>query len=132
MFTTVPCYTETYAILIRKANEGRLTAVALRSCLGALKHDVLAAEDFELISVGDETFLESVVHIAAHNLNSADAAFLAACLPVAAEVARSGDRPLCVTSDQRLIRAAAAQGPTSLNPEAVLPSGLAAFLNPFL
>ena len=123
MVTSFWAYTETYAILVRKKNDGRIAATDFTAAVSALHKEVLAADDFELISIDDETALNSIPIIVKHNLNSADAAFLTSCLQYTREF-HAGQTCVLLASDKRLIRAARSEGLAVLNPEAVVHADL--------
>ena len=55
--------------------------------------------------------------IEAHSLNSVDALVLRSALDTATELRSIGDRLVLVASDQRLLRAARAEGLQVFNPE---------------
>ena len=126
MVTTPSGYTETYAALLRKRNGGILNQSEFGTAVIALQNEVIHTVDFGLISVSDEIIFASIEIIHRHNLNSTDAALLTVLL----EFSRSSGISTCVliASDQRLLRAAAAEGLATLNPEHVLPDAVAAAL----
>ncbi len=131
MISTFWGYTETYAILARKRNSGVIKTDAMANAMSALFYEVAVAEDFLLLSIDDETVMESVTHILSHNINSADAALLTAFLDYQASLPE-GDPPcILVTADLRLTRAAQAEGLQTLNPEALTPQEASAFLASF-
>lgn len=121
-------YTETYAILARKRNAGHLTPVGLSTAMSALYNEVIAAEDFDLLSIDDKAVMSSITHILAHNINSADAALLTTFLEFQASLPEGSPACILVTADLRLIRAAQAEGLQTLNPEALTPQEATAFL----
>ena len=124
-------YTETYAILARKRNSGVIKDDAMANAMSALFYEVAEAEEFLLLSIDDETVMESVTHILSHNINSADAALLTAFLNYQASLPE-GDPPcILITADLRLTRAAQAEGLQTLNPEALMPHEAGAFLASF-
>ena len=126
MVTTPSGYTETYAALLRKRNGGILNQSEFSTAVIALQDEVIHTVGFGLISVSNEIIFASIEIIHRHNLNSTDAALLTALL----EFSRSSGISTCVliASDQRLLRAAAAEGLATLNPEHVLPDAVAAAL----
>lgn len=126
MVTTPSGYTETYAALLRKRNGGVLNQSEFGTAVIALQDEVIHNVDFGLISVSDEIIFASIEIIHRHNLNSTDAALLTALL----EVSQSSGISTCVlvASDQRLLRATAAEGLATLNPEHILPNGVEAAL----
>lgn len=121
-------YAETSAILRRKFNNRQMTHQEFADGRVNLSTDVLGSSRFTLLSVLDEDVLAGIALSDAHNLNSTDAAMLAAYLRYAEFV--SADEPTCVlvAADVRLLRAAEAEGLKTLNPETIAPADLPAFL----
>lgn len=119
MVTTPSGYTETYAALLRKRNGGVLNQAEYGTAIISLQAEVIHSPDFGLLSISDKAILGSIDLIHRHNLNSTDAAILTALL----EYSRSPGAPPCllVAADQRLLRAAGAEGLATLNPETVAP-----------
>lgn len=111
-------YAETYSILLRRLNGGILDASSFTAATSALQSEVVDSAEFTLFTVSDTAIFRSVGLMQKHNLNSTDAAILTVVL----EVARSSNAPVCVlvASDQRLLRAAQAEGLRTLNPETTL------------
>jgi predicted nucleic acid-binding protein len=126
--TTFWGYAETFAIVVRKRNEGRLDAAAFSSTLSALNREVVMDRDFELLSIDDATIMDSVSYILSHDLNSADGAILAAYLEYNAALPPDGPDCVLVASDLRLLRAASAEGLKTLNPERLPASDIPPFL----
>ncbi len=123
-------YAETAAILRRKTEQraNEFTRRFHSVCAAYLEADILNSNRFTLLSTLDEDVLAVIVLSDAHNINSTDAAMLAAYLRYAEFV--SEDEPVCVlvAADNRLIRAAEAEGLKTLNPETLAPDDLPAFL----
>ena len=72
---------------------------------------------FQTISVPDSLVWDSIRLIERHSLNSVDAMVLRSALDTAIELRSTGDRLVLVASDQRLLRAARAEGLQIFNPE---------------
>ena len=68
--------------------------------------------------------------IVAHSINSTDALILKSALAIARKLRRAGDDLVLVASDQRLLRAAQAEGLTTFNPETQDQAALAALVGP--
>ena len=122
------CYAETAAILRRKWNNRQLLQKDYTEARQFLEEEVLESNRFTLLSTLDEDVLAGIVLSDTHNINSTDAAMLAAYLRYAEFV--SEDEPTCVlvAADARLLRAAQAEGLKTLNPETLVPADLPAFL----
>jgi predicted nucleic acid-binding protein len=123
--TTLLAYVEAAAILRRKLNQGTLVNSEFRSARAALRREVLASAAFQRMSADDETILAAITYVDRHNVNSSDGVLLAAFL----RYARGTLSPcVLIASDRRLLRAAAAEGLETLNPEAIPPADVPAFL----
>ena len=122
-------YAETAAILRRKFNGGLLTETEFQKARLILQAEVLLNPGFDLLTITDQDILDGMAITDRHNLNTADAAMLAAYL----NRGRADDTGLAacllVASDKRLIRAADAEGLRSLNPEAIFPTDLPQYLS---
>ena|SRR6266849_5702286 len=115
MAATVLGYAETFSILLRKRNGGRLDLPAFTSAITALQSETIDNVDFTFLSIDDAAILSGIPLIQRHNLNSADAVILAVILRY---VRLTPTSPiLMVSSDHRLLRAAQAEGMRTLDPE---------------
>jgi predicted nucleic acid-binding protein len=127
MVTTIMSFSETFAALLRKQNQGVLPATAFTAAQAALRNEVIDDPDIVVLGVEFDDFLGGIDLIKRHNLNSADAAMLHAFLKHAGLLGASAVC-LLVASDQRLLRAAKAEGLEGLNPESVVAADVPAFL----
>ena len=125
---TVMGYAETSAILRRKFNGGLLTEAEFQKARLILQAEVLLNPGFDLLTITDQDILDGMAITDRHNLNTADAAMLAAYVRCGAALEAGLAACLLVASDKRLIRAAEAEGLFSLNPESVSPAMLPARL----
>jgi len=114
-------YAETYSILLRKRNGGSLDQSAFRDAITELQMEVIDVAGFTVLSIGDALVFGSVSLMAAHNINSADAAILATYLRFQRA---SQERCMLIASDRRLVRAVEAEGLRALNPEEVSAGGI--------
>jgi predicted nucleic acid-binding protein len=117
MLATFLGYAETAASLRRKLNRGVLDLAAFSAARSALRQEVLYGPDFELLTIYDADILGGIALTDQHNLNSTDAAILAACLRYARAQPPSAAACLLLAADQRLLRAADNEGLRALNPE---------------
>jgi uncharacterized protein len=118
MVTTIMSYSETFAALIRKYNQGRITPTAFNAALAALRNEVIDDSDFAVLGLEFDDILDGIELIRRHNLNSTDSAILQALLKHAGPTSMSVANVL-VASDHRLLRAATAEGLHVLNPEVI-------------
>jgi len=127
MMATFPIYAETYSLLLRKRNRQEMTNEIFAAAKSLLRTEVIDSPDFVMLATDAEDVLAGIVLMERHSINSSDAAFLAVCLRYAPPL---GEVCVLVASDQRLLRAAAAEGLRTLNPEqaaADVPAFLAVF-----
>jgi predicted nucleic acid-binding protein len=127
MITTVLTYSETCGALVRKHNGGVLDAATFSVARSALRAEVIDDPDFGVLAVEFSDILGGIDLIDRHNLNSADASILASFLSFAQAQAAA---TVCVlaAADQRLLRAAQAEGLKTFNPERIAPADVPAFL----
>jgi predicted nucleic acid-binding protein len=127
--TTIATYTETAATLRRRANQNAVSLREFRAARLHLEEDILDDPAVELLSLGDADFLSSIPLIDRHNLNSSDAVQLRRYLTYSREPHVRSSATVLVASDRRLLRAAAAEGLHTLNPETVGAERLPGFLS---
>lgn len=109
---------EVFWICIRKKNDGRITIGEFTQAIGHLEHEIINNQsNFRKISVPDSLVWNSIDLIETYSLNSVDALVLRSALDPATELRSTGDRLVLVASDQRLLRAAYAEGLQIFNPE---------------
>ena len=127
MATTIMSYSETFAALWRKHNQRILSVGSFITAQAALANEVIGNPDFVVLGLEFDDILNGIELVKRHNLNSTDGAILQAFLRHAGSL-----RPLGVSvlaaSDQRLLRAAKAEGLEVLNPETVNAADIPAFL----
>jgi predicted nucleic acid-binding protein len=127
MVTTILGYSETFAALLRKHNQGLLPTAAFAAAQSALRNEIIDDPDFVVLGLEYDDILAGIDLIKRHNLNSADAGMLHVLIKHAALLRASGASVL-VASDQRLLRAAKADGLEVLNPESMVATDVPAFL----
>ena len=127
MVTTVMGYSETFAALLRKHNQGVMNVTALTAAQAALRNEVIDDPDFVVLALEFDDILNGIELIGRHNLNSTDAAILQACLRYTSPL-RSAGVSVLVASDKRLLRAAKTEGLEVLNPEVFPPVDVPAYL----
>lgn len=127
MVTTILSYSETFAALLRKHNQGVLSLDAFNAAQAALRNEIIDDPDFIILAVEFDDILDGIDLIKQHNLNSSDAAMLHAFLKHGGLLSAAGSS-VVVASDQRLLRAANAEGFQVLNPENLLAVDVPAFL----
>jgi hypothetical protein len=127
LVTAIMSYSETVAALVRKLNQGVVGVATFTAAQDGLRNEVIDDPDFLVLGLEFDDFLDGIELVKRHNLNSTDGAILQAFLRHAASL-----RPLGVSvlaaSDQRLLRAAKAEGVEVLNPETINAADIPAFL----
>ena len=109
---------EVFWICVRKRNDNRITSHQFERATTHLRREVINNQSgFKTIPVPDSLVWDSIRLIETHSLNSVDAMVLRSALDIATELRRAGDRLVLVASDQRLLRAAHAEGLQIFNPE---------------
>jgi hypothetical protein len=80
--------------------------------------------------VANRLATSSFALIVAHSINSTDAVTLRSALAIARKLRAGGDDLVLVASDQRLLRAAQAEGLSTFDPETQDQAALAVFIGP--
>lgn len=127
MITTILSYSETCGALVRKRNGGALDAATFSVARSALRSEVIADPNFGVLAVEFSDILGGIDLIDRHNLNCADASILMSFVSFA-QSQPAATACVLVAADQRLLRAAQAEGLRTLNPERVDPADVPAFL----
>ncbi len=109
---------ELFWVCVRKKNDGRITNHDFSQAGINLDYEIIDNQsDFKTISVPDPLIWNSMHLIETHSLNSIDAIVLCSALEIAAELRDTENTLVLVASDQRLLRAARAEGLQVFNPE---------------
>jgi predicted nucleic acid-binding protein len=106
--------TEVVSVLNRHRNAGRVTQSLFNAAYIHFEADSRAVR---LLSVRNRQIDASIRLLLAHNLNATDALHLQVALEVYSQLHKQGDTFLIFAADQRLLRAAQAEGLAILNPE---------------
>ena len=128
MLTTTLGYAETISVLTRKRNRGSLSGPLYTAALSVMDREILFSGQFTVLDVDRATVFAGIPLIRTRNIGATDSAVLAAFLAEADSARNDGDTLLLISSDRRLLRAAAAEGLGTLNPESVTPADLTAIL----
>jgi len=128
MLTTLWGYTETFSLLQRKRNDNRLSNKLFAEAVSRLRTDMIDLPQFHLLTVTNTDLMGSVNFIQRHNINATDAALLATLLRYSRI---SSEACVLVAADKRMLRAARAEGLPIVDPEAMPPGDVPAFLAAF-
>jgi uncharacterized protein len=120
---------ETVAILVRRRNSGALSLDAYQRAMRTLRSELVMAARVRLMPTGQDLIADSLVLIERHSINSTDALVLRSALDVKLTMGESGNDLVLVSSDQRLLRAAAFERLRVFNPESGSVTDLHALVN---
>jgi len=119
MSVTLWGYAVCVSIIHRKRNGKLIDAASYTSAVTALQQEVLASSLFKILTIEDDRILAGLPLLVKHNLNSNDAAILATYLRFQQSLPPGSPPCFLVAADQRLLRAAEAEGLRTLNPERI-------------
>lgn len=128
MVTTFLGYAETFSLLLRKQNRGDISTASFRIAASSLQAETLTGSALNILSITDSDILYGVEFMRRYNINASDAAILVAFLRYSRSQLFAGSPCILVAADQRLLRAASAEGLATLNPETVSAAAVPALL----
>jgi predicted nucleic acid-binding protein len=108
---------EVVSILVRKRNAQRMSAALFAHAWNAFRREVVGSASIRKLSADERIVTASLDFILRYSVNSTDAILLQLALDLASQLRQSGDDLFLAASDQRLLRAAQAEGLTTFNPE---------------
>ncbi len=109
---------EVFWVCVRKKNDKRIMVPDFAQAVVHLNREVIAEDsDFTAILTHKSLIWASMDLIETYSLNSVDSIVLRSALEVATLLRNAGDELVLVASDQRLLRAAQAEGILVFNPE---------------
>jgi len=108
---------EVASVFIRTRNAGIISAACFAQALTEFKREIIHAADVTKQSVTNRLAFSSLALLEAHAISSTDALLLKSALTVARKLRLGGNDLVLVASDQRLLRAAQAEGLSTFNPE---------------
>jgi uncharacterized protein len=123
-------FAEVVSVLVRRKNAGILSSATLAQVLMHLGQEIIHAPTLRKVEATNALVIAALTHIENHSINATDAIVLHAALALAQHVRTRGDDLVLVTSDQRLLRAAQAEGLVTFNPETQDQAALAALVGP--
>ena len=121
---------EILSVLVRRRNAGTLSIANFHQAVANFNAEIVRWAAVTRASVTTRLVATSLSLIIAHSINSTDALILKSALAIARRLRRAGDDLVLVASDQRLLRAAQAEGLTTFNPETQDQTALAALVGP--
>jgi uncharacterized protein len=108
---------EIVSLLVRKRNAGKLSPSGFLQCLADLRVEIISQPAFRKLEVAPALINASLPIIIQHSINATDAILLRSAVDFATSLRVNGDDLVLVASDQRLLRAAQAEGLIVFNPE---------------
>jgi predicted nucleic acid-binding protein len=121
---------EVVSILVRKRNAGAISAAYFSQALLDFESEIVRSADIGKLPVTNRLATSSFSLIVTHSLNSTDAVILRSALAIARKLRAGGGDLVVVAADQRLLRAARAEGLSTYNPERQGRAALAGFVGP--
>jgi predicted nucleic acid-binding protein len=121
---------EAVSILVRKKHAGLLSGTTFAQALARVGQEMIHHANLRKIEATNSLVIAALVHIQTHSLNGTDAIALHAALGLAQYLRTRGDDLVLVASDQRLLRAAGAEGLVTFNPETQSQTALATLVGP--
>ena len=119
---------EVISVFVRKKNAGVVPDTVFRQAMTDFRSEVIDAANFPKIPATDSVVNAAAPLVAKHALNATDAVILRSVLDLVATLHTTGDALVLVTSDQRLLRAAQAEGVLTFDPTTQTEGDLDAFL----
>src|SRR5581483_1520459 len=121
---------EVVCVLVRKKNAGTLSSADFSQAIVELESEIIRSAAKHLLSFDNAVVIDAFVHIVTHAINATDAIVLRVALDIAQHLRQQGDDLVLVASDQRLLRAAQAEGLVTFNPETQDQAALATLVGP--
>jgi predicted nucleic acid-binding protein len=107
---------EVISVFVRKKNAGVVPDTVFRQAMTDFRSEVMDTANFTKIPATDSLVNAAAPLVAKHALNATDAVILRSVLDLVATLRTTGDALVLVTSDQRLLRAAQAEGVLTFDP----------------
>jgi len=119
---------EVISVFVRKKNASAVRDPVFRQAMTDFRSEVIDAANFPKIPATDSVVNAAAPLVAKHALNATDAVILRSVLDLVATLHTTGDALVLVTSDQRLLRAAQAEGVLTFDPTTQIEGDLDALL----
>jgi predicted nucleic acid-binding protein len=110
-------FAEVVSIMVRRKNAGAITGTTFVQALLRLSQEIIHAANLRKVEPTNSLVIAALAHIQNHSINSTDAIALHAAMSLSQFLRNAGDNLALVASDQRLLRAAQAEGLDTFNPE---------------
>jgi predicted nucleic acid-binding protein len=139
LFTTIPLdrlhlfnvgMAEVLSLLVRKKNAGQLSVADYSQALVEFGAEIVTSSVLRKVAAGNALVATALPLIEVHSINATDAIILRLALNLASRLRPAGDDLILMASDQRLLRAAQAEGLLTFDPETQSQADLVALLGP--
>lgn len=120
---------EVVSLLVRKRNDGRISRAVFSQAMINFGAEVITAAGLHKIAADNSLVVASLPLINQYAINATDAALLRSALDIAAFLQGNGETLMLVASDQRLLKAAQAEGLLVFDPQTDTMAALEAALN---
>ena len=110
-------FAEVVSVLVRRKNAGVLSAATFSQALIQLGQEIIHSTTLRKLEATNRLVIAALTHIQDHSVNATDAIVLHGALGLAGHFRNRADDLVLVASDQRLLRAAQAEGLVTFNPE---------------
>jgi hypothetical protein len=121
---------EVVSILVRRRNAGILPAAAFAQAMINLQGDITSPAQVQKLAADDALVNTAIPLIEQYSVNSTDGIILRSALDPAVQLRAGGDDLTLVASDQRLLKAAQAEGLSTFDSETQTQPDLDALLGP--
>ena len=121
---------EVLSLLVRKRNAGQLSAADYTQAVVEFGAEIVSSRILHKVVAGNASVTAALALIEVHSINATDAILLRLALGLAAPLRAVGHDLILVASDQRLLRAAQAEGLVTFDPETQSQVVLDALLGP--
>jgi len=121
---------EVLSLLVRKKNAGRLSAAAFAQALTDFGAEIVTSTTLRKLVAGNALVTSALPFIEVYSINATDAILLRLALNLATRLRAAGNDLILMASDQRLLRAAQAEGLLTFDPQIQSQVELDALLGP--
>jgi predicted nucleic acid-binding protein len=121
---------EVVSVLVRKRNAGKIPGADFTQAMVEFAAEVIRAPAIRKVVADDALVNDAINLIDVHAVNATDALILRSALNAVVHLRAVGDDLVLVASDQRLLRAAQAEGLVTFDPENQGQTDLDALLAP--
>lgn len=119
---------EVVSILVRKRNDRRISLTAFAQAMVNFNTEVIHAADLQKVAADNALVLAALPLIQTYSINATDAVILRSAVGLATHLRAGGDDLVLVAADDRLLKAARAEGLLTFDPEAQTQPDLDALL----